>query len=81
MLQEFSYAAGRQFWDENTGELLPPELVAASRSEELQFIDGWQVWDEVPISECLQRAGKKPIGTRWIDVNKGDHIRPRFAAG
>ena len=76
MLQEFSYAAGRQFWDENTGELLPPELVAASRSEELQFMNGWRVWDEVPISECVQRTGKKPLGSRWVDVNKGDFVRP-----
>jgi hypothetical protein len=74
MLQE--YGGDRQYWDENTGEKLPPELVAASRGEELEFMAGWQVWDEVPISECLQRTGKKPIGTRWIDVNKGDRIRP-----
>jgi hypothetical protein len=62
-------------WDENTGELLPPDLVAASRAEELEFMHGWQVWDEVPVAECLARTGKKPLGSRWVDVNKGDKRR------
>ena len=73
LLLEFSAAPT---WDENTGELLPPELVAASRSEELEFMKGWQVWDEVPTAECLQRTGKRPLGSRWVDVNKGDRTKP-----
>eukprot|EP00969_Alexandrium_andersonii_P254930 11270034-Alexandrium_andersonii.AAC.1 len=25
---------------------------------------------------CLSRAGKRPIGGRWVDHNKGDATRP-----
>ena len=50
MLLEFSAGA---VWDENTGEQLPSELVAASRAEELAFMKDWQVWDEVPVAECF----------------------------
>ena len=39
-------------------------------------MDGWQVWDEVPVAECLERTGKKPLGSRWVDVNKGDKLHP-----
>ena len=48
MLLEFSAGA---VWDENTGEQLPSELVAASRAEELEFMKDWQVWDEVSVAE------------------------------
>ena len=27
---------------------------------------------KVPISQCLERAGQKPIGVRWVDVQKKD---------
>ena len=73
MLLEFG---GGAYWDENTGEQLPSDLVEASRSEELKFMANWQVWDEVPTAECLQRTGKKPLGSKWVDVNKGDRTSP-----
>eukprot|EP00969_Alexandrium_andersonii_P134430 5947596-Alexandrium_andersonii.AAC.1 len=28
-------------------------------------MESWGVWDIRPISECLSRTGKKPIGGRW----------------
>ena len=37
---------------------------------------GWQVWDELPTAVCLQRTGKRPLGSRWVDVNKGDRTKP-----
>ena len=30
------------------------------------------VYKKVPIDQCLKRTGRRPIGTRWVDVNKGD---------
>ena len=59
MLLEFSAGA---VWDENTGEQLPLELVAASRAEELAFMKDRQVWGEVPLAESLERTGKRPLG-------------------
>ena len=64
------------YWDENTGEQLPTKLVETSRGEELEFMKKWQVWEEVPVAECLQRTGKKPLGSKWVDVNKGDRTSP-----
>ena len=62
--------------DELTGERLPPGLVANAREEECAFMENWGVWQEVPVAECWQRTGRRPIGTRWVDVNKGDLHHP-----
>ena len=65
-----------EFWDELTGEHLPTELVRASRAEELEFLREWEVWEEVPVEECHKVTGRKPLGGRWVDVNKGDARTP-----
>ena len=66
----------QEFWDEVSGEKLPAPLVHAARKEEIAFMQDWQVWEVVPIEQCNQRAGKKPFGRRWVDVNKGDSSAP-----
>ena len=38
------------------------------------------VYTKVPISECLQNTGKRPIKVRWVIVNKGDKERPEYRA-
>ena len=47
-------------------------------------MDRLNVMMEVPIEQCWQETGAKPIGTRWVDINKGDDdriaIRARFVA-
>ena len=62
--------------DEITGEQLPAHLVHEAREEECACMEDWGVWEEVPVSECWRRTGRRPIGTRWVDVNKGDSRRP-----
>lgn len=62
--------------DELTGEALPTSLVTAAREEECTFMESWGVWEEVPVAVCWQRTGRRPIGTRWVDVNKGDKSHP-----
>ena len=32
----------------------------------------------MPVSECIKVTGKKPIGTRWTDINKQDEIDPLY---
>jgi hypothetical protein len=73
---ELQQWGGQAYWDENSGEALPPNLTEAARREELAFMREWRVWDVVPISECVRESGKQPLGGRWVDVNKGDHDRP-----
>ena len=36
------------------------------------------VYKKVPIKECYDKAGKEPIGTRWVDINKGDEAAPEY---
>ena len=64
------------FWDDITGENLNPEEVRIAREEELNFMEDWEVWELVPISTCWSRTGKKPLGGRWVDHNKGDKKNP-----
>ena len=32
--------------------------------------------EEVPRAQCLAETGRQPIGTRWVDTNKGDDAVP-----
>jgi len=57
--------------DELTGEQLPSHLVHGARGEECTCMEDWGEWEEVPVSECWRRTGRRPIGARWVDVNKG----------
>ena len=39
---------------------------------------GLGVWDEVPISEAYAKTGRKPVGGKWVDKNKGDTAEPNI---
>ena len=32
----------------------------------------------VPLEECWSVTGQKPIATKWVDVNKGDKVNPKY---
>ena len=70
-LQEYGSFA-ESVHDELTGEPLPASLVQCASA----FMENWGVWEEVPVSECWRRTGRRPIGTRWADVIKGDEHSP-----
>ena len=36
------------------------------------------VYTIVPEEECWNVTGQKPIGTKWVDVNKGDKVNPVY---
>ena len=36
------------------------------------------VYTKVPISECVAVTGKQPIGSKWLDTNKGDESGPNY---
>ena len=63
--------------DDVSGALLDPKLVHAGRATEMKFFDGMKVYDRVPRSEQAETGGKI-IGTKWIDVNKGDLDHPNI---
>ena len=35
------------------------------------------VYEKGSIDQCHRESGKRPIGTRWVDVNKGDKQSPK----
>jgi hypothetical protein len=62
----------REFWDDLSGKELVPSLVMKARTEEIGELAKHGVYQKVPITECWNKTGAAPIGTRWVDVNKGD---------
>ena len=58
-------------FDDVTDEPLIPKLVMAAQAEELKYFDEMGVYEYATFDECHQATGQAPIGTRWIDINKG----------
>ena len=73
-----AWAAGPsgETFDEITGAVLPPKLVQQARAEEIKFMLDWNVWERAPIADCWRETGRAPIGSKWVDVNKGDAAKP-----
>ncbi len=69
------WSVGETF-DEITGATLPPDLVRQARAEEIKFMLDWGVWEKALITDCWRETGKAPIGSKWVDVNKGDAAKP-----
>ena len=60
-----------QAWDDITGVELNAKEVRKARMQELEYVREKKVWMKITRKEALRR-GIKIVGTRWIDVNKGD---------
>ena len=74
-----TYRKTGEIFDDTSGKVLDSNLVQAARQEELaNGIRKQQVYVKVPLQECYDQTGCKPIGTRWVDVNKGDDKNPRI---
>ena len=58
-------------WDDVSGAALDPKEVKRARREEVDYVHKMQLYDKVPVEECMRVTGRKPISTRWIDINKG----------
>ena len=67
-----------EYWDDVTGIPLRPELVRKARQEEMREFANHGVYVKVSEEECWRVTGKGPIGTRWVDINKGDDDRPEY---
>ena len=62
---------GATFTDDISGKELPAEGVIKARAQELEFVDSRPVYKEVPVEECWEKTGKPPLGTKWVDIDKG----------
>ena len=67
-----------EFWDDLSGKPLDAEEVRKARVEEMGEFAKHQVYEKVPTEECWRETGAAPIGTRWVDVNKGDDDKPEY---
>ena len=63
--------------DDVSGAWLDPGMVREGRAVEMDFFKTMGVYDYVPRSD-QESTGGKIIGTKWIDVNKGDFDNPRI---
>ena len=43
-------------------------------------MEEWKCWERVTWDEAVRCGGRKPIRTRWVDVNKGDEASPDVRA-
>ena len=50
--------------DDVSGEDLDPATVLAARREEIAYYKEMKAFTKVPISQCISRTGRKPIGVR-----------------
>ena len=64
-------------YDGASGVLLDPRLVREARADELRYVHQHKVWVEVPRSQARAR-GKRAVGTKWVDVNRGDALAPGY---
>ena len=67
-----------KYRDDLTGQVLKDELVLEARMKELAYFRDKGVWSKRPRSEARAKTGKGPVSVRWVDVNKGDDIAPKY---
>ncbi len=64
-------------YDANSGTKLDADLVAQGRHAEMDFLQkDLGAWSYDKIENCVQETGKQPIPMTWVDINKGDDMRP-----
>ena len=55
---------------------LKVEDVRKARKEDIEYMKKRGLWKLVKVEESWQRTGRAPIGTRWVDTNKGSEEDP-----
>ncbi|CAK0840427.1 unnamed protein product, partial [Prorocentrum cordatum] len=58
------------------GAALDPELVAAGRKEEMEFLRGLGAYVHDAKQRCREETRRDPVPMIWVDVNKGDDRKP-----
>ena len=63
---------------EVSGKALETSKVMAAHAGEIDYAIRYNVWTLVPTQEAWDVTGAGPVGSRWIDINKGDTERPNY---
>ena len=69
---------GQEFRDRSTGLPLNPEMVKKARELEMQQMEELAVLEDSDRDACVADTGRPPIPTEWVDINKGDSLRPNY---
>jgi hypothetical protein len=77
-LNECGGMCSGRYRDDLTGQALIDELVVEARRTELEYFTRKGVWVKRPKEEARAMTGKGAISVRWVDVNKGDDISPKY---
>ena len=64
--------------DDVKGGPLDPHEVKAARQKEIQYLWDMKVYEYSTEAESRARTGRKPVGLKWIDTNKGSAEAPRY---
>ena len=67
-----------EFRDRSTGLPLNPEMVKKTREFEMQYMEELKVLEDNDPDACMAETGRPPIPTDWVDINKGDSLRPNY---
>ena len=65
-------------YDDVIGAQVDPKKVQQARQEEVDYVRGMHLCDNVPITECRAKTGKNPIIVFWVGINKGDVATPNY---
>lgn len=76
--EEWIDKEGYTYYDDISGSKLDARLVEAARGEEIGEMKKRGIYTKVPVEECWRRSGKKPVGVKFVDVNKGDDEKPVY---
>ena len=68
----------KSLWDDLISRELRKDMFEAARAEELSVVRKMEVWLKVRCEECFQATGRAPIKLRWVDINKGDDLHPKY---
>ena len=71
------YGVTKPIFDAASGVRLDPRKVANARGEEIDEVRKHKVYVKVPRSQAVARR-KRVIGTKWLDINKGDAVAPEY---
>ena len=64
--------------DEVSHKKLDDEGVRNARLDEIKQLYAHVVYEKVPVQECWNATGKKPIQVKWEDINKGDKVHREY---
>ena len=68
----------QEFRDRRLGFPLNPQMAKKARELEMQYMEELKVLEDSDRDACMAETGRPPIPTDWVDINKGDSLRPNY---